>query len=111
MADRKIITSNPCPPIPSREADWCAWFDGDEESGPWGWGSTKLQSINGLIDNCEIDDLIHWFGIKTREVDTMRGPEYGHWIAFTGSDSVEASWEDQAVADLVFKLITHGEDE
>lgn len=54
--DRKIITSNPCPPIPYRGADWCAWYDGTEESGNYGWGATEAEAIANLIDEYGEDE-------------------------------------------------------
>lgn len=100
----KIIVTHVCPPIPTRSCDWRAHWDGMEEDGPYGDGETREQAINGLFDNTEVADLASWFGIETREVDTLRGPEYGHWIAFADGESVEAAWEDQAIVDLAVKL-------
>lgn len=47
-AERKIVTSNVYPPIPIRQFDWCAHFDGDEECGPYGWGETEADAISDL---------------------------------------------------------------
>lgn len=47
---RKIITVHVYPPIPFRGADWCAYFDGDEE-GPRGFGETEQQAINDLLED------------------------------------------------------------
>ena len=41
----KIITRNVYPPIPDRRFDWCAYHDGDEENGGYGWGSTEAEAI------------------------------------------------------------------
>jgi len=77
-----------------------------EETGPFGHGETERDALNSLLDNCELDDLISWFGIETQEVDTDRGPEYGHWNAKAPDGTVvSAAWEDQAIVDLVAKLI------
>lgn len=50
--DRKIITHFWMKPIPVREFDWCAYFDGDEpdDAGkmPCGWGKTKEAAIADL---------------------------------------------------------------
>lgn len=51
MTDRKIITSNVYPPIPIRNFDWCAFFDGDEESGLCGWGKTREEAVTDLLEN------------------------------------------------------------
>jgi len=47
--NEKIITENVFPPIPTRQFDWCAWFDGHEESGPYGWGVSKDKAIAELL--------------------------------------------------------------
>lgn len=47
---RKVVTSNVCPPIPIRSHDWCAYFDGDEESGLRGWGATETDAIDDLLE-------------------------------------------------------------
>lgn len=53
---RKIVTSHIFPPIPVRQFDWCAHFDGAEESGHYGYGRTELAAIRDLIENCDDDD-------------------------------------------------------
>jgi len=30
--------------------DWCAWIDGDEETGPWGYGSIEQAAIDDLLE-------------------------------------------------------------
>lgn len=48
-----IVATNICPPIPIRSHDWCAHYDGHEEDGNYGWGSTKAEAIQDFIDNCQ----------------------------------------------------------
>lgn len=49
MAERKIITVNEYPPIPIRQFDWRALYEGDDEVvGNHGWGSTEQAAINDL---------------------------------------------------------------
>jgi hypothetical protein len=48
--ERRIVTSHVFPPIPSRKCDWCAYFDGYEEAGPYGWGETEADAIADLHD-------------------------------------------------------------
>jgi len=48
---RKIVTTCVCPPIPDRRNDWCAHYDGDEESGDIGWGATEADAIADFRDN------------------------------------------------------------
>jgi hypothetical protein len=45
----KIVTKNVRPPIPTTQFDWSAYFDGMEESGPYGWGSTEIAAIKELM--------------------------------------------------------------
>lgn len=35
-----IIVKYIHPPIPTRRFDWCAYVEGHEEIGPYGWGKT-----------------------------------------------------------------------
>lgn len=56
MAERKIITVHEYPPIPIRDWDWVAYWEGDEEAGPRGNGRTEAEAIADLKDNYE-DDL------------------------------------------------------
>ena len=53
---RKIVTSHIFPPIPDRNHDWCAYFDGDEERGHYGYGRTELAAIRDFIENCVEDE-------------------------------------------------------
>lgn len=51
MARYVIITSHDMPPVPTRNMDWCAYLDGQEEDGPYGYGPTELEAIAELVDN------------------------------------------------------------
>jgi hypothetical protein len=55
MSPRKITTTNIFPPIPIRSHDWVAYFDGDEEDGPRGYGETEADARADLVAN--LDDL------------------------------------------------------
>lgn len=46
----KIITSHIFPPIPDRQFDWCAYYDGHEE-GDTGYGRTEADAITDLQTN------------------------------------------------------------
>lgn len=46
---KPIVTSNVCPPIPVRDMDWCAYPDGEEENGGYGWGATEDEAVADLI--------------------------------------------------------------
>ena len=47
-----IRTAHDYPPIPYRNLDWSAWYDGHEE-GDYGHGATEAEAIQDLIDNYE----------------------------------------------------------
>ena len=51
-APRQIRTSYDYPPIPIRQFDWSAWFDGQEE-GPIGRGLTEQAAIADLLELAE----------------------------------------------------------
>jgi hypothetical protein len=43
-----IKTRHEYPPIPDRRFDWCAWHDGEEELGHYGWGRTEWEAVTDL---------------------------------------------------------------
>ena len=53
---RAIITSNLNPPIPIRDFDWCAYFDGEEELGHYGYGRTESEAKQDLLENYAEDE-------------------------------------------------------
>ena len=53
MSAPKIITSYDHPPIPMRQFDWSAHYEGHEESGPYGHGHTEQAAISDLTENYE----------------------------------------------------------
>lgn len=52
---RKIVTTCICPPIPVRQLDWCAHYDGEEEAGNYGYGETEAEAIRDFVENCKDD--------------------------------------------------------
>jgi hypothetical protein len=44
----KIVTIHVYPPIPERSFDWCAFYEGNGEDGPRGWGGTEEEAIDDL---------------------------------------------------------------
>lgn len=56
--DRKIKTSNVYPPIPTRQFDWMAHREGDEEFGPRGFGETEQEAIDDLVANFPEDGAV-----------------------------------------------------
>lgn len=51
MAERAIVADFVNPPVPSRQFDWCAFYEGDEEKGEYGWGVTREAAIADLLEN------------------------------------------------------------
>jgi hypothetical protein len=49
----KILTTYVYPPIPLRTLDWCAYYEGQEESGDYGWGASEQEAINDLKERAE----------------------------------------------------------
>ncbi len=52
MTTRKIATYHVYPPIPIRSMDWCAFYEGDEERGMYGWGRTEAEAVADFLENC-----------------------------------------------------------
>jgi hypothetical protein len=45
----RIVTHHIYPPIPIRTRDWCAYRDGEEERGQYGYGRTEQEAIDDLL--------------------------------------------------------------
>jgi hypothetical protein len=41
------------PPIPYRSRDWCAFEEGHQEYGPFGWGETEQEALKDLAEAVE----------------------------------------------------------
>lgn len=52
----KIITNHEYPPIPIRDHDWVAYYEGTEENGNYGWGKTEEEAIADLVENYGEED-------------------------------------------------------
>jgi len=52
-AEPAIRTTYVHPPIPIRTSDWCACVEGQEEDGPYGWGTTEAEAIADLKEKLE----------------------------------------------------------
>lgn len=50
---KRIRTINIYPPIPVRTSDWCAYFDGEEEAGGYGYGRTEAEAVADFINNLD----------------------------------------------------------
>ena len=48
---RKIIASPTHSPLPYRSHDWCAYPDGEEEAGCYGYGATEEEAIIDFVQN------------------------------------------------------------
>jgi hypothetical protein len=53
----RIITDHVFPPIPMRHCNWCAYYEGTEESGPLGWGATESEAVTDLQENFDATDF------------------------------------------------------
>lgn len=53
MSGPAIVTSHVLPPISVRHCDWCAFYEGEEEAGLYGWGATEAEAIRDFIENCQ----------------------------------------------------------
>ncbi len=53
---KPIVTIHVLPPIPCRRNDWCAYPDGEEENGNYGWGPTEEAAIADLIEILRDDE-------------------------------------------------------
>lgn len=49
---RKIVASLTHSPLPYRNHDWCAHYDGEEEAGHYGYGATEAEAIEDFVLNC-----------------------------------------------------------
>lgn len=49
----RIITQNIQPPIFEDQFDWCAYYENDQETGPYGYGTTEQEAIDDLVMNYE----------------------------------------------------------
>jgi hypothetical protein len=47
-SEPEIVTVRVCPPIPARKFDWCAYYEGAEETGNYGWGVGEDDAIAAL---------------------------------------------------------------
>jgi hypothetical protein len=47
-----LVTSCICQPIPDRSYDWCAYPEGEEEAGNYGYGATEVEAVLDYLANC-----------------------------------------------------------
>ena len=50
---QRIVTYHIYPPIPVRDFDWCAYADGGEEWGGYGYGPTEEEAIRDYLEQIE----------------------------------------------------------
>lgn len=53
---KKIVTSYIFPPIPLRNTDWLAHYEGEEEKQQYGYGKTAAEAIADLQEMYPEDD-------------------------------------------------------
>ena len=82
---RTIITNHIRPPIPTRDYDWCAYYEGTEEDGNYGYGETEDKAIESLQDL--------W------EEPSKNEPPNPIYIKFSGNDiRTNTLWQHDQVA-------------
>ena len=54
----KIVTDCVLPSISYRSFDWCAYYDGTEEDGNYGWGRTEEEAIQDLENTWPLEDYM-----------------------------------------------------
>ncbi len=47
----KIVTVHNYPPIPIRNMDWTAFYEGCEEKCEYGYGATEQEAIDALFED------------------------------------------------------------
>lgn len=53
-----VCVARQFPPIPTRKMDYCAYIDGDEERGIYGYGADQMEALDDLSDALDaVDDL------------------------------------------------------
>lgn len=53
---KKIITEYWAKPGPTREFDWCAYYEGEEERGRYGYGITEQAAKDDLVNEWPEDE-------------------------------------------------------
>lgn len=62
---KKIVTDFSYPPIPLRQFDWIAWFDGQED-GAQGTGPTEQEAIDDLKSQVEDRHTVDCSGLNSQ---------------------------------------------
>jgi len=53
---KKIITYQAFPPIPVRNMEWLAHYDGEEEKGEYGYGFAEQEAVSDLKQSFQKDE-------------------------------------------------------
>lgn len=104
----KVNFTHVCPPIPFRGNDWSCSLT-DDENALRGWGATKREALQDLLENEDVETIAKHFGIHVTYVDECRGPEHGHWVAASDSHILQSPWRECAIADLAFRMVENKE--
>lgn len=48
---RTIVIIHVHPPIPYRSTDFCAFYEGEEEAGHYGYGATPTEALTDFLTN------------------------------------------------------------
>ena len=85
---RQIKTVCIYPPIPDRRFDWCAFYDGDEESGRIGYGATEAEAIEDFVTNYVDEE--EEARQRERDADAL----HNGGLSPLGNALVEDTWPD-----------------
>lgn len=86
---RKIVTKHICPPIPMRQYDWCAHYDGEEEAGDYGYGATEAEAIADFEEHHRADHDQRLAAKSTNPMLQGSWTAYVGWSPSMGLDNVE----------------------
>lgn len=64
---RKIVIYHLPPPIPLRDMDFVAFYDGEEEAGHYGYGATPVEALADFLTNYAEDHDKRLDGTPARE--------------------------------------------
>lgn len=65
-ATTNIVVDFVYPPIPRRDFDWCAYYEGEEELGNQGWGRTERLARYDLLSKTS------WWGEYLYAIEDLR---------------------------------------
>jgi len=98
----KVIVKQTNSPLPVRTHDWVAYIDGQEEDGPYGYGSTDDDAKRDLSDLSEQVLIIKGFPIVV-EIDEY-APDKWKYYASTTWGMGSGDTEEDAIRNLFTEI-------